>query len=125
MQNKKRGSWANYETCLVGMWIDKEESSRRYWQEQAAENRVRASQSVVVKQGLVDAHDKTQTLLASQLCEELHDGVTLNNGSLYSDPALLGAWGGLLARNRRTHFSWFAQRRTSAEAWGSATAECG
>lgn len=37
MNHKEYNGWHNYETWLVSLWIDNEESSQAYWAEQAQE----------------------------------------------------------------------------------------
>ena len=37
MNHKEYNGWHNYETWLVKLWIDNEESSSRYWDETAQE----------------------------------------------------------------------------------------
>lgn len=37
MNHKEYNGWYNYETWLVGLWIDNEEGSYNYWREMAQE----------------------------------------------------------------------------------------
>ncbi len=37
MTNKEYNGWHNYETWVVNLWMDNDEGSQSYWQEQAEE----------------------------------------------------------------------------------------
>ncbi len=37
MNDKKYNGWSNYETWVVNLWIDNEESSQSHWRDMAAE----------------------------------------------------------------------------------------
>lgn len=37
MSDSKYNGWANYETWVVNLWLDNDQSSQEYWQEQARE----------------------------------------------------------------------------------------
>src|SRR3954449_7042782 len=67
---RKYNGWANYETWAVKLWLDNEEPSYRYWTETAR-----------------DWHgcDEAAAGLARQLKEEVGEGISLVEASLYSD----------------------------------------
>lgn len=81
--------WRNYETWCVKLWIDNDEGSYRYWQEQARDAyddatdapTLYASQSV---------SDRARSRLANQLKTELDDdanelGAKLPESGMYAD----------------------------------------
>ena len=68
--SKKYNGWTNSETWAVKLWLDNEEPSYRYWQEQTR----RAS-----------GNREPRSILAEQLKDEIVEGSPLPDSSLYSD----------------------------------------
>ena len=66
--------WTNYETWVVSLWNDNEESSYRYWREEA-------------RRHAEDSHDQSDAIrnLAEQLKEEISDNAPTTQPSVYSD----------------------------------------
>lgn len=59
--------WKNYETWLLALWIDNEQSSYTYWREQAV------------------ACGKDASTLAAQLKEEFEEAMPEVDGGFWSD----------------------------------------
>ena len=66
--------WTNYETWVVSLWNDNEESSYRYWREEA-------------RRHAEDSDDQSDAIrsLAEQLKEEISDNAPTTEPSVYSD----------------------------------------
>ena len=77
MEQKEAGKyngWTNYETWAVSLWIDNEESSYRYWRQEAA----RYEQDIADKEDAICG-------LAAQLKQEISDEAPTDEPSVYSD----------------------------------------
>ncbi len=77
MQRKeaeKYNGWTNYETWAVSLWIDNEESSYRYWREEAARYQR-------------DIEDKVDVVgvLAARLKQEICDNAPTDAPNVNSD----------------------------------------
>ena len=84
-ETKEYNGWTNYETCTVSLWLDNEESTYRYWREQAQRHRETASESSQACDGTWTAEEATKFHLADQLEEEITEGAPLREPSLYND----------------------------------------
>lgn len=84
-QETKYNGWANYETWAVNLWLNNEETSYRYWNEQAACQIARASQRPQVLDSIWTPANAARYYLADQLRDELTDASPLEGGSVYSD----------------------------------------
>jgi hypothetical protein len=71
---EKYNGWTNYETWAVSLWIDNEESSYRYWRQEAA----RYQQDIADKEDAICG-------LAGQLKQEISDEAPTDEPSVYSD----------------------------------------
>ena len=71
---EKYNGWTNYETWAVSLWNDNEESSYRYWREEA-------------RRHAKDSDDQSDAIrsLAQQLKEEISDNAPTTEPSVYSD----------------------------------------
>lgn len=94
MSEAKCNGWKNYETWLVGLWLDNDEATYSYWQEVVAE----CKRAVAAGEGNPYADSPEQgvrLMLAERLKDELVDAkddlLEVNNlgASLWAD--LLGA----------------------------------
>ncbi len=63
MTTKEHNGWTNYETWLVKLWMDNEQGTQDYFQEQAEE--------VLKRNPDADDHDNAQTLAA--MIQEYHE----------------------------------------------------
>jgi hypothetical protein len=82
MNDETYNGWTNYETWLVKLWIDNEESSQRYWAEAAQEVADNATSSLFLTREVEAARD-----LAERLRNEIEDGATDITGAsgVYAD----------------------------------------
>ncbi len=71
---EKYHGWTNYETWAVSLWIDNEESSYRYWRQEA-------------KRHQEDCGDQVDVVcrLAAQLKQEISDSAPTDEPTVYSD----------------------------------------
>jgi hypothetical protein len=71
---EKYHGWTNYETWVVSLWNDNEESSYRYWREEA-------------RRHAKDSDDQSDAIrsLAEQLKEEISDNAPTEPPSVFSD----------------------------------------
>lgn len=86
MNDKKYNGWTNYETWNVKLWIDNEEGSQNYWQEQAQEAYERADEDTLTKK------ENAATDLAERLKDQHQEAMnewTPNQACVFTD--LLGA----------------------------------
>ena len=81
----KYNGWTNYETWTVSLWLDNEESSYRYWRDQAQQHRETASESPQVIEGIWTIEQAANFNLADQLEEEITAGIPLQEPSIYND----------------------------------------
>ncbi len=77
--------WSNYETWTVSLWLDNEESSYRYWREQALSCRHEASQSSNDLQGNWTPQEMALTNLADRLKCAVTEQAPLQEPGMYSD----------------------------------------
>lgn len=77
--------WANYETWAVGLWLDNEESTYRYWRQEVERHRNAAKSSPRVRSGIWTAQEAARFNLADQLKKEVTDAAPLHEPSLYTD----------------------------------------
>lgn len=80
MTNKEYNGWHNYETWVVNLWMDNDEGSQSYWQEQAEE--------CVKVDGREDAVTSLSDLIKDNH-EEQWSEINQDRASVFSD--LMGA----------------------------------
>jgi hypothetical protein len=85
MNNETYNGWANFETWLVGLWLDNDEGSYEYWRDQAEEHWREAPLTEEVKKGTWSRENATKYNLADQIKEEIEDNIPLPNAGLYTD----------------------------------------
>lgn len=75
MTRKEYNGWTNYETWAVALWLDNEEGSQRYWQEQA-EDLMRSNDN---------EKDTATSELACMLEEHHQEANPVPDGTVFSD----------------------------------------
>jgi hypothetical protein len=85
MNDQTYNGWANYETWLVGLWLDNDAGSYEYWRDQAEEHWREAPSTEEVKKGTWSRENATKYNLADQIKEEIEDNTPLSNAGLYTD----------------------------------------
>lgn len=80
--------WTNYETWAVKLWIDNDEGSQRYWDEQAREAWADAADKSPNQ--FMNRADNAKTLLAGRLqsdhdSDSEHPVFEAANGTVYAD----------------------------------------
>jgi hypothetical protein len=71
---EKYNGWTNYETWVVCLWLDNEESSYRYWRAEAERHRQDA-----------DEPNEAVNNFAAQLKDELEEATPTDAPNVYSD----------------------------------------
>jgi hypothetical protein len=81
MPNKEKGynGWSNYETWNVKLWLDNDQGSAEYWEENAQEAFKRAKAGSYFTRS-----DDARRALADRLKDEIEEGVPVTEG-LYAD----------------------------------------
>jgi len=77
--------WKNYETWAVALWLGNDESTYRYWKEQAAERVLGARNSKEVLAGRCTPNEAANIQLAEQLQLEVTEMAPAQAATLYSD----------------------------------------
>lgn len=77
--------WKNYETWAVALWLGNDESTYRYWKEQAAERVLGARNSKEVLAGRCTPNEAANIQLAAQLQLEVTEMTPTQQPSVYSD----------------------------------------
>jgi hypothetical protein len=72
--------WPNYETWAVKVWLDNDEGSQAYWQEQASRYGKAAPFAPTVDDGTYTAEDWARIGLADMLRDELDEAMPEVNG---------------------------------------------
>jgi hypothetical protein len=85
---KKYKGWTNYETWVVNLWISNEQSTYCYWREQARMHRENAGECKQVQGGIWTECKAATFNLADQLEEEVTEGASRIEASMYSDLVL-------------------------------------
>lgn len=78
MTHNEYNGWTNYETWNVKLWLDNDEGSARYWEDQADD---------ALRSGFGDdeTHDGAVSRLAEQLKSEVNDMAPDLGASCYAD----------------------------------------
>ena len=82
---KAFNGWTNYETWAVHLWLNNEESTYRYWREQAEKWTTQALHLPQVLTGDWTAEQAQRFRLADQLQEEFEDASPLTEPTAYTD----------------------------------------
>jgi hypothetical protein len=77
--------WTNYETWVVNLWISSEESSYRYWREQADMHRKSAKDCRQVRDGIWEVSQAAVFNLADQMKSEIDEGTAQLEPNMYAD----------------------------------------
>jgi hypothetical protein len=85
MNNETYNGWANYETWLVGLWLDNDAGSYEYWRDQAEECWREAPSTEEVKKGTWTREEATKFNLADQIQEEIQENSPIMDAGLYTD----------------------------------------
>jgi hypothetical protein len=85
MNDETYNGWKNYETWLVGLWLDNDQGSYEYWREQAREHWNSAPTCKQARQGIWTAEEAAAFNLADQLKEEIENSSPLTDADLFSD----------------------------------------
>jgi hypothetical protein len=85
MNDQTYNGWANYETWLVGLWLDNDAGSYEYWRDQAEECWREAPSTEEVKKGTWTREEATKFNLADQIQEEIQENSPIMDAGLYTD----------------------------------------
>ena len=77
--------WTNYETWTVGLWLDNEEASYRYWRKAAAKCKDEAGDCSLVWNGEGTINEVAASILAENLKREVNAASPLQHPSMYGD----------------------------------------
>lgn len=84
MRKKEYNGWFNYETWLVKLWIDNEQGTQQYWQEQAEQAVLRACS--IPAEATFSTEERATLILSSQLKDDFEE----------AQPELTGFWADLM-----------------------------
>ena len=85
MTDKTYNGWTNYETWAVGLWLDNDQASYSYWNDQALEHSQAAATCRQVKERIWTPSEAAKFNLADQLKEAIHDASPLSDATVYTD----------------------------------------
>ena len=83
-ENRYNG-WTNYETWAVSLWIDNEQASQAYWQQEAKRAIRESTHSEMVQGGTWTSEEAARFQLAKQLKEEITDAGPSMGATVYAD----------------------------------------
>lgn len=85
MNDTTYNGWSNYETWLVSLWLNNEQTSYTYWRDQAGQHHQDAATCGQVRDGIWNVSEAAVFNLADQIKSETEANSPLTEPSLYND----------------------------------------
>ena len=83
--SKRYNGWGNYETWLVALWLNNDQSTYSYWQEAAERFQENASECQQVQSGVWTIDEAAKFTLGDALRSEIEEGNPIEEVCLYGD----------------------------------------